>query len=112
MLVVLILKIDYDSNNCTASGQTIQEVRDDNNRLEVVGVYFYGEVPTIEPKITEDFKTVLKWSEKSKKIGIRANADTPEAARLARQYGAQGIGLCRTERMFNAKDRIGYYLLK
>ena len=69
-----------------------------------------GEVPVIEPKITEDFKTILSWSEKTKKIGIRANADTPDGAILARKYGAQGIGLCRTERMFNANDRIGLFV--
>ena len=71
---------------------------------------FIGAVPTVEPKFTDDFKTVLSWSQKAKKIGIRANADTPEGAKLARQYGAQGIGLCRTERMFNAKDRIGLFV--
>jgi len=69
-----------------------------------------GQIPTIEPKMTEDFKTILNWAQKIKKIGIRANADTPEAAKLARNYGAQGIGLCRTERMFNAKDRIGLFV--
>ena len=74
------------------------------------GAVFLGEVQTIEPKMTEDFKTILKWSQSSKKIGIRANADTPDGAKLARQYGAQGIGLCRTERMFNAKDRIGLFV--
>jgi len=52
----------------------------------------------------------LVGHKKQKKIGIRANADTPEGAKLARQYGAQGIGLCRTERMFNAKDRIGLFV--
>ena len=74
------------------------------------GEVFVGEVPTAEPKITDDFKTILSWSEKIKKIGVRANADTPEAATLARKYGAKGIGLCRTERMFNARDRIGLFV--
>ncbi|NHI02487.1 Pyruvate,phosphate dikinase [Candidatus Nitrosotalea sp. TS] len=65
-----------------------------------------ADIPTVEPKLTDDFRTILEWSEKFKTLGIRANADTPEAAKLARSYGAKGIGLCRTERMFNARDRL------
>ena len=103
------LKIDYDGKQCTAGGNTIREgdaITIDGSS----GTVFIGEVPTIEPKITQDFKTVLEWARKAKKIGIRANADTPEGARLAREYGGEGIGLCRTERMFNANDRIGLFV--
>lgn len=75
-----------------------------------IGDVYMGEVPTIEPQITDDFRTILEWAQKTKKIGIRANADTPEGAQLARKYGAQGIGLCRTERMFNAADRLGLFV--
>ena len=103
------LKIDYEAKNCQANGRTINEgdlITVDGSS----GTIFIGKVPTIEPKITEDFKTILKWAQKTKNIGIRANADTPEAAKLARMYGAQGIGLCRTERMFNAQDRIGLFV--
>ena len=103
------LKIDYNKDMCVANGITIKE----GNAITIdgsTGVIYVGDVPTIEPKITQDFKTVLQWAQGAKKIGIRANADTPEAARLARQYGAEGIGLCRTERMFNAKDRIGLFV--
>ena len=71
---------------------------------------FIGEVPTVEPKVTKDFQTILSWAQNTKQLGIRANADTPDAAKLARQYGAQGIGLCRTERMFNEADRIGLFV--
>jgi len=103
------MKINYDKKTATADGKTINE----GDAITIDGssgnVYF-GEIPTIEPKITQDFKTILDWAQKSKKIGIRANADTPEAAILARQYGAQGIGLCRTERMFNGRDRIGLFV--
>ncbi|MFN3653850.1 MAG: pyruvate, phosphate dikinase [Candidatus Nitrosotenuis sp.] len=74
------------------------------------GSVYLGQVPTIEPQITSDFRTILEWAKKAKKIGIRANADTPEGAELARKYGAEGIGLCRTERMFNAKDRLGLFV--
>ncbi|MDX1533618.1 MAG: putative PEP-binding protein, partial [Nitrosopumilaceae archaeon] len=103
------IKIDYQNRKCQANGKTISEgdvITIDGS----TGSVFVGKVPTIEPKITEDFKKILSWSQKSKKIGIRANADTPEGAKLARQYGGQGIGLCRTERMFNAKDRIGLFV--
>ncbi len=103
------LKIDYESGKCTANGKTISH--GDSITIDgSSGTVFLGEVPTIEPKMTENFKTVLSWAQKTKKIGIRANADTPEGAQLARNYGAQGIGLCRTERMFNAKDRIGLFV--
>lgn len=103
------LKIDYDNNTCTTNGITIKE--GDSITIDgSTGMVYVGNVPTIEPKITQDFKTILQWAQTAKKIGIRANADTPEMAKLARKYGAQGIGLCRTERMFNAKDRIGLFV--
>ncbi|MEK6944231.1 MAG: putative PEP-binding protein, partial [Thermoproteota archaeon] len=103
------LKIDYENKKCIANSKTIFEgdaITIDGSSGEI----FVREVSTVEPKITEDFKTILSWSEKIKKIGIRANADTPDAASLARKYGAKGIGLCRTERMFNARDRIGLFV--
>ena len=103
------MRIDYDGRKCFVGNQTIQE--GDSITIDgSTGIVYLGNVPTIEPRITEDFKTILNWSQKAKKIGIRANADTPDAAKLARTYGAQGIGLCRTERMFNAKDRIGLFV--
>jgi pyruvate,orthophosphate dikinase len=90
------LKIDYDNNTCTANGMTIKE----NDMISIdgsTGIIFIGEVPTVEPKVTKDFQTILSWAQNAKQLGIRANADTPDEAKLARQYGAQGIGLCRTE---------------
>tara|TARA_B100000674_G_scaffold442003_1_gene406065 strand:- start:270 stop:2930 length:2661 start_codon:yes stop_codon:yes gene_type:complete len=103
------LKIDYENNTCTANGTTVKE----NEMVSIdgsVGTVFIGEVPTVEPKVTKDFQTILSWAQSTKQLGIRANADTPDAAKLARQYGAQGIGLCRTERMFNETDRIGLFV--
>jgi len=103
------LKIDYDNNTCIANGITIKE----NDIISIdgsIGTIFIGEVPTVEPKVTKDFQTILSWAQNVKQLGIRANADTPDAAKLARQYGAQGIGLCRTERMFNEIDRIGLFV--
>ena len=103
------LKINYENNTCTANGITVKE----NQMVSIdgsVGTVFIGEVPTVEPKVTKDFQTILSWAQNAKQLGIRANADTPDAAKLARQYGAQGIGLCRTERMFNETDRIGLFV--
>ena len=103
------LKINYDNNTCTANGITVKE----NEMVSIdgsVGTVFIGQVPTVEPKVTKDFQTILSWAQSTKQLGIRANADTPDAAKLARQYGAQGIGLCRTERMFNETDRIGLFV--
>ena len=103
------LKIDYDNKQCSVNGKTVQEgevITIDGS----TGSVFIGEIPTIEPKITKDFKTILEWAQQAKKIGIRANADTPDGAKLARTFGGQGIGLCRTERMFNGRDRIGLFV--
>ena len=103
------LKINYENNTCTANGITVKE----NEMISIdgsVGTVLIGEVPTVEPKVTKDFQTILSWAQNTKQLGIRANADTPDAAKLARQYGAQGIGLCRTERMFNETDRIGLFV--
>ena len=103
------LKINYDNNTCTANGITVKE----NEMVSIdgsMGTVFIGQVPTVEPKVTKDFQTILSWAQSTKQLGIRANADTPDAAKLARQYGAQGIGLCRTERMFNETDRIGLFV--
>jgi pyruvate,orthophosphate dikinase len=103
------MKINYDEKIATIDGKTIKE--GDTITIDgSSGKVFMGEIPAIEPKMTQDFRTILEWAQKSKKIGIRANADTPDGAKLARQYGGQGIGLCRTERMFNGRDRIGMFV--
>ncbi len=70
------------------------------------GEVLLGNVPMIEPELTDDFRTLLGWADKSRRLGVWANADNPEAARKASEFGAEGIGLCRTERMFNASDRL------
>ena len=103
------LKIDYENNRCLANGITVLEgepITIDGS----TGVVYIGDVPTVEPQVTKDFQTILSWAKSTKKLGIRANADTPDAAKLARKFGAEGIGLCRTERMFNATDRIGLFV--
>ncbi|MEM2635231.1 MAG: putative PEP-binding protein, partial [Nitrososphaerales archaeon] len=70
------------------------------------GNVYIGEVPMIEPQLSTHLQELLSWANEFRKLGVRANADTPEAAKLARSFGAEGIGLCRTERMFNAVDRL------
>lgn len=70
------------------------------------GNVYLGEVPTVEAEMTAELRTLLSWADERRRLGVRANADTPESARRAREFGAEGIGLCRTERMFNAPDRL------
>lgn len=70
------------------------------------GSVYVGQVPLIEPKLTGELSRLLSWADEIRRLGVRANADTPLAAELARRYGAEGIGLARTERMFNARDRL------
>lgn len=70
------------------------------------GEVILGEVPMIEPKLSDEFLTLLKWADEVRSLGVRANADTPEDAKKAREFGAEGIGLCRTEHMFMAQDRL------
>jgi len=70
------------------------------------GEVFLGKVPTIEPKMSKEFETLLSWADKIKRLGVYANADTPEDAQKARELGAEGIGLTRTEHMFMEQDRL------
>ena len=103
------LKIDIDNKECSVDGKVIHEgdaITIDGSS----GIVYIGDIPTIEPKVNADFKQILEWSQKTKKIGIRANADTPQGAKLGREFGGKGIGLCRTERMFNGSDRINLFV--
>jgi len=70
------------------------------------GEVFLGEIPTINPKLSGYFGTIMDWSDKYRYLGVRTNADTPHDAQAARNFGAEGIGLCRTEHMFFESDRI------
>jgi pyruvate,orthophosphate dikinase len=70
------------------------------------GEVILGEVPLINPEISGDFRTLMEWVNENRKLGVRANADTPHDAEVARGFGAEGIGLCRTEHMFFEGDRI------
>ncbi|RKZ34213.1 MAG: pyruvate, phosphate dikinase [Gammaproteobacteria bacterium] len=70
------------------------------------GNVYAGEISTVEPEFTDELNTLLAWADDQARLSVRANADTPEEAARARRFGATGIGLCRTERMFNATDRL------
>ncbi|MFW6339396.1 MAG: pyruvate, phosphate dikinase [Wenzhouxiangella sp.] len=70
------------------------------------GAVYIGAVPTVEPEFSDSLEILLEWADARARLKVRANADTPEDAERALRYGATGIGLCRTERMFNAADRL------
>lgn len=70
------------------------------------GKVFRGKVPTVQPKLDEDFDLLMSWADAARRLKVRANADTGHDAEVARGYGAQGIGLCRTEHMFFGDDRL------
>jgi pyruvate, orthophosphate dikinase len=70
------------------------------------GLIYLGRIPTVEPSFSEELKILLSWADEYADLEVHANVDTPERAQLAKSYGATGIGLCRTERMFNASDRL------
>lgn len=70
------------------------------------GEVILGKAPLVEPRISGDFETLMKWADEFRRLGVRTNADTPKDAKVAREFGAEGIGLCRTEHMFFEGDRI------
>ncbi|MEE9199941.1 MAG: putative PEP-binding protein, partial [Candidatus Brocadiales bacterium] len=99
--------VDYNAQRFTVNGSVIK--RGDYVSLDgTLGEVMRGRVATIEPKLTSDFNTIMKWADGLRKLDIRTNADTPEDAAKAREFGAQGIGLCRTEHMFFGEHRIDY----
>jgi pyruvate,orthophosphate dikinase len=99
------LRIDPKGREATIKNIHIKEgdfITIDGSRGEI----YLGEIPTVDPEISKELLTLLNWADEMRTMGVRANADTPEAAEKARQLGSEGIGLCRTERMFNASDRL------
>ncbi len=100
------MHIDVKAGTLKVGGRTL--TREDTLSIDgATGQVFLGVIPTIEPeKLGGDFATVMRWSDKYRTIDVRTNADTPNDARKAREFGAQGIGLCRTEHMFFEGDRI------
>ncbi len=89
----------------TAAGQILGAT--DSVTLDgAAGAVYAGELPTIEPELPKPFRTLLAWADEYRTLGVRANADTPRDAEIARAFGADGIGLCRTEHMFFDPRRI------
>jgi pyruvate,orthophosphate dikinase len=99
------IQIDLDQKLFEVGGEIVKE--GDLITIDgTMGWLILGEAPTIEPTLGEDLNELLAWADDIRTLGVRANADTPENAKNARENGAEGIGLCRTERMFNAQDRL------
>jgi pyruvate,orthophosphate dikinase len=99
------LRVDYTAQTMQAAGQTLK--RGDIVTIDgSTGQVLAGRVPMIEPELSGEFGTLMAWADKARALGVRANADTPADARLAVKFGAEGIGLCRTEHMFFDEDRI------
>jgi pyruvate,orthophosphate dikinase len=95
-----------DVKKCAVIGETTLHEGDVITINGSNGHVYAGEVPTVQAEFNEDMATLLKWADEVARLKVMANADTPEDALRAREYGAMGIGLCRTERMFNATDRL------
>jgi pyruvate,orthophosphate dikinase len=97
--------IDYEAGEMTSAGVTLK--KGDIITIDgTAGQVLKGEVAMLQPELTGDFATLMGWADKARRLGIRANADTPRDAKQARDFGAEGIGLCRTEHMFFDHDRI------
>ena len=99
------LRVDYGAQTMQAGGQTFK--RGDLITIDgSTGQVLAGRVAMVEPALSGEFGTLMRWADKVRKLGVRANADMPADARLAIRFGAEGIGLCRTEHMFFDEDRI------
>jgi pyruvate,orthophosphate dikinase len=93
------LQIDYKSGTMVAAGKTVKEgdwITLDGSE----GVVYSSEMPLVVPKLPPAYSTLMKWGDEVRRLRVRTNADTPQDARKAREFGAEGIGLCRTEHMF------------
>ncbi len=99
------LLIDYEQRQFTVDGTVVR--RGDVITIDgSSGQVMLGEVPTIEPKLSGEFATLMAWADAVRRLKVRTNAETPKDAQTAVRFGAEGIGLCRTEHMFFQDDRI------
>jgi pyruvate, orthophosphate dikinase len=100
------IAVDYNAQTLSAAGKTVRDgeiITLDGTTGEV----FVGAVGMVEPAMSEDFAHLMVWADKARRMGVRANAETPLDAETARKFGAEGIGLSRTEHMFFDPTRIG-----
>ncbi|WP_375693017.1 MULTISPECIES: pyruvate, phosphate dikinase [unclassified Bartonella] len=99
------VRIDYNTNTLFASGESLKKgdvITIDGGSGEI----FKGKVAMLQPQLCGDFAKLMEWADGMRRIRVRANADTPSDARMGRSFGAEGIGLCRTEHMFFSDERI------
>ena len=99
------LRVDYKTGTLTALGKTLHKgdvITIDGGSGQVIK----GTVPMLQPELSGDFAAIMQWADEGRRMTVRANAETPADARMARSFGAEGIGLCRTEHMFFEEDRI------
>ncbi len=99
------VRIEKDGSSFSVAGRQVakgEKITIDGN----TGQVFFGEVKTVQPELSGDFGKVMTWADKCRRMKVRANAETPLDARTARDFGAEGIGLCRTEHMFFDAERI------
>jgi pyruvate, orthophosphate dikinase len=99
------LRVDYATGTLVVRDRVVRAgeiITIDGSTGEVIE----GQVPTLQPELSGDFATIMGWADEVRRMQVRANADTPNDARTARRFGAEGIGLCRTEHMFFEGDRI------
>ncbi|NTW27983.1 MAG: pyruvate, phosphate dikinase [Coriobacteriia bacterium] len=108
------LKINSEKKIATISGTDIELHEGDMISIDgTTGAVVLGAVALVPPSVSDEFGTILTWADEFRTMGVRANADTPDDARLGREFGAAGIGLCRTEHMFlgTRKDIIQSFVL-
>lgn len=99
------IEIDYQAKTIHAAGYVIKEgelITLDGSTGEVI----LGEIKMVEPKLDQNFHQIMQWADSARRLKVRTNADTPKDAKVARGFGAEGIGLCRTEHMFFDSERI------
>ncbi len=101
------ISINYAKNEFSVNGTRVR--RGDWVTVDgTTGHVIQGEAPLVDPELGDDFYQLMEWADKYRRLNVRANSDTPEDSKIAREFGAEGIGLCRTEHMFFEGDRIDY----
>ncbi len=101
------VEIDYAARRFSVDGTVVKEgdwITLDGSKGEVI----LGQVPTVDSEMSENFTVLMSWADEFRQLSVRTNADTPEDAAKARAFGAEGIGLCRTEHMFFGEERIQF----
>jgi pyruvate,orthophosphate dikinase len=100
-----VLNIDYGQQQFNVNGLVVTKgewITVDGS----TGRVFLGQVPTVQPALGDDFRELMSWADEFRRLRVRANADTPRDAQVARDFGAEGVGLCRTEHMFFGDERL------